>query len=76
MFWKKKKISKSVNKLDKILTWVIVWTAVASMVGLSKTNRWKRFFNSVKSSFSNVFKTSFSFLGKSVVSIVNFFNKK
>ena len=41
MFWKWKKIDSGVKKVDKLVTWIIMWWAVASIFGLSKTKKWK-----------------------------------
>lgn len=42
MFGKKK-----VKKIDKLVTGVIIWTAVASIFGLSKTKKWKEVTNEI-----------------------------
>ncbi len=41
MFFRKNKKDSTIKKLDKIITWIIIWWAVASAVWLSKTKKWK-----------------------------------
>lgn len=76
MFFKKKKTEKPKSTVDKLVTWIIIWGAVASMVGLSKTNKWKKITQKVQEQSSNVAKKWFSLLGKSMVWVLSIFNKK
>lgn len=76
MFLKKKKTEKPKSTVDKLVTWIIIWGAVASMVGLSKTNKWKKITQKVQEQSSNVAKKWFSLLGKSMVWVLSIFNKK
>lgn len=46
MFFKKKKNKQ--NKLDKLVTWLIIWWAVAGMVWLSKTDKAKEVIKNIK----------------------------
>jgi len=39
MFLKKKE--KASKKIDKLVTWVIIGSAIASIFGLSKTKKWQ-----------------------------------
>ncbi len=48
MFFKKKEVDKHAKKFDKLITWLIIWWAVASMIGLSKTDKWKEIKENVK----------------------------
>lgn len=41
MFSKNKKINYWAKKVDKIVTWIIIWSAVASIFWLSQTKKWK-----------------------------------
>ena len=57
MFFKKKK-DKAKRKLDSLATWLIIWGAVAWIIGLSKTEKWKKITKSLwqetkKSFFKN-----------------------
>jgi uncharacterized membrane protein len=76
VFFKKKKTEKPKSTVDKLVTWIIIWGAVASMVGLSKTNKWKQITQKVQEQSSNVAKKWFSLLGKSMVWVLSIFNKK
>ncbi len=81
--FKKKTVKIGANKIDKIITWVIVGTAVASMVWFSKTKKWKTITRNVYQKSSNIFKKSwhifkksYSFFWKAMVWTINFFKKK
>lgn len=76
MFFKKKKSDKSKSTVDKLVTWIIIGWAVASMVGLSKTNKWQEITKSIQEKWSWVAKKWFSLLGKSMVWVLSIFNKK
>lgn len=41
-------MKKSAKKIDKIVTWLIIWTAIASMIWLSQTKKWKEITNDLK----------------------------
>lgn len=56
MFFKKKEVNKHAKKFDKLITWLIIWWAVASMVGLSKTNKWKEITENIKTEWVEVVK--------------------
>lgn len=49
MFGKWKKIDSWVKKVDKLVTWIIIWGAVAGLLWLSQTKKWKE----ITSSFSS-----------------------
>ena len=51
----KKKKGKALNKIDKLVTGVIIWSAIASIFGLSKTQKWKKITNKVSTKSKNVF---------------------
>lgn len=76
MIFTKKWVSSSANKIDKLITWVIVWTAVASMIWLSQTKKWKKVANSLKDESVKIYKKSYWLFWKCLVSTVNFFKKK
>jgi hypothetical protein len=76
VFFKKKKSDKSKSTVDKLVTWIIIGWAVASMVGLSKTNKWQEITKSIQEKWSWVAKKGFSLLGKSMVWVLSIFNKK
>jgi len=77
MFFKKKdKIKKHAKKFDRLVTWLIIWWAVASIVWLSKTNKWKEITKNIKSEWSNIAKKWYNIFWKCLVWVVKFFNKK
>lgn len=76
MFFRKKKVHDSAKKFDKLITWLIIWWAVASMVWLSKTNKWKEITKNIKTKWSWVLKKWVSWVGQVLAWTVNFFTKK
>lgn len=56
MFFKKKEVNKHAKKIDKLITWLIIGWAVASMIGLSKTDKWKEITKNVKKEWEIVVK--------------------
>lgn len=48
MFFRKKKSSHT-KKIDKLVTGLIIGWAVAWMIGLSQTEKWKEVINNIKS---------------------------
>lgn len=67
---------KADKKIDKLVTWLIIWWAVASMVGLSKTKKWKKITDKVSHQTGEYAKKSVWILGKTMVGILSIFNKK
>jgi len=47
MFWRKK-LTSGASKLDKIVTWIIIGSAVASIFWLSQTKKGKQITSDVK----------------------------
>ena len=76
MFFKKNKVKNSAKKMDKVITWLIVGTAVASMVWLSRTDKWKEVTSNVKKWIKSWYDKWKSAFGKSLVKIINFFKRK
>lgn len=75
MFFRKK-VHKSANKIDKIVTWVIIWTAVASIVWLSQTKKWKEVTNDLKQKSNWFFWSIKKMYWKSMIFFINIFSKK
>jgi hypothetical protein len=77
-FWKSKKDKKSnpVNKIDAIVTSLIIGGAVASIFWLSKTKWWKKITRLVLNESKNTVKSSYSFFWKIIAWFVSLFNKK
>ncbi|MDD3145434.1 MAG: hypothetical protein PHV23_04965 [Candidatus Gracilibacteria bacterium] len=76
MFFKRKNVSAGAKKIDKVITGLIIGTAVASMIGLSKTNKGKEVTENIKKESVGAFKKGYSIFGKGLVGIIKFFNKK
>jgi hypothetical protein len=76
VFFKKKNWLNPTKKIDKLVTGLIIWWAVASMVGLSKTNKWKEISKNIWEKSTSIAKKTFSILGKSMVWVLSIFTKK
>jgi hypothetical protein len=74
MFWKKEE--KITKKVDKIITGLVIWTAIASMIWLSKTDKWKKVTENVKTAAKDSYDKWKSLFWKGLVAIINFFKKK
>lgn len=76
MIFKRKRVEESAKKFDKIITWVIVWTAVASMIWLSQTKKGKKVSQNIKQESFKVYKKSYGLFWKVLIWTINFFKKK
>lgn len=83
MFLKKKEVDKHAKKIDKLITWLIIWWAVASMIGLSKTDKWKEITKNLKKEstiavkeWSKIAKKWYKIFWKVLVWTLKIFNKK
>lgn len=83
MFLRKKEVNKHAKKIDKLITWLIIGGAVASMVGLSKTDKWKEITENVKVEWTKVVwewtkiaKKWYKIFWKVLVGTLKIFNKK
>ena len=75
-FRKKEKIERQAKKFDKLITGLIIGSAVASMIWLSKTNKWKEITENIKRESVNVAKKWYSIFWRVLVWVVKVFNKK
>lgn len=75
MFFRKK-VKKWAGKIDKIVTWVIIWTAVASIVWLSQTKKWKEVTNEIKEKSTWIFSKVKKMYWKSMIFVLKLFNRK
>lgn len=75
MFWKKR-VKDWAKKVDKVVTSLIVWTAVASMIWLSRTKKWKEVTKKMSKWVKSWYTKSKSAFGTCLVKIINFFKKK
>lgn len=76
MFFRKKEVEKQAKKIDKLITWLIIWWAVASMIGMSKTSKWKKITDNVKKEWSSLWKKWLKLFWKVLVWVLKVFNKK
>jgi hypothetical protein len=76
VFFKRKNKESHAQKFDKLITWLIVWWAVASMVGLSQTNKWKEVKKVVFSKWKTVWKTGLKIFWKCLIWVLKIFNNK
>jgi hypothetical protein len=76
VFFRKKKVEDHAKKFDKLITWLIIWWAVASMIGLSKTNKWKEITENVKAEWSKVVNKWYKLFWKALLWALRIFNKK
>lgn len=76
MFFKKKKSLSPSKKIDKLVTGIIIWWAVASMIGLSKTDKWKKISKDIWEKSSSVAKKALWVVWKWMVWVLSIFNKK
>lgn len=83
MFFRKKEVDKHAKKIDKLITWLIIWWAVASMIGLSKTDKWKEIKENVKTEWTKVIKEGksiakkwYKIFWKVLVGAIKVINKK
>ncbi len=75
MFFKKKK-DKAKRKLDSLATWLIIWGAVAWVIGLSKTEKWKKITKSLWQETKKAFSKTHNIFWKIIVSILDNIIKK
>jgi hypothetical protein len=76
MFFKKKGVKNQAKKFDKLITWLIIGWAVASMVWISKTSRWKKITNNFKNLWKNIFWKWHMIFWKMTLKVLNIFSKK
>ena len=80
MFKKSKNLDRWVKKVDKLVTWIIIWSAVASIIWASQTDKWKEVTKDLKSKLIPIWhktsKKAFSIFWKVIAFIVWIFSKK
>ena len=76
MFFRKKKVEDHAKKFDKLITWLIIGWAVASMIGLSKTDKWQEIKENVKEEWSKAAQKWYKLFWKVLVGALKIFNKK
>jgi len=83
IFWRKNKNESRLKKVDWLVTWVIIAWALAWIVWLSKTKKWKEVVWNIKEkNKGNIKKTRqffwkwYELLWKTIAKWVSIFNKK
>ena len=79
MFFRKKNekwTKEESNNLDKLVTWLIIWWAAASILWLTKTKKWKEITSWIKSNYLSFFKKWYGLFWKWLVKVISIFNKK
>ncbi len=71
MFLKKKKKETTI-KIDKLVTWFIIGWAVAWLIGLSKTKKWKEITRKVTRNSKSIFWKTKANLWKIMIKIIKF----
>jgi hypothetical protein len=71
-----KKVKKSARKVDKVITWLIIGTAIASMIWLSRTNKGREITNNVKTWVIEWYGKWKNVFWKFLVAIIKFFKRK
>ncbi len=75
MFFRKKK-EKATKKIDKLVTGFIIGWAVAWMIGLSQTKKWKEITKDLEIKSKNIFEKTHSLFWKTMIKVLKIFNKK
>ena len=75
MFFRKKK-EKATKKIDKLVTGFIIGGAVAWMIGLSQTKKWKEVTKEITEKSESIFKKTHGLFWKSMIKIIKIFKNK
>jgi len=73
---KKPKIKKHAKNLDKLVTWMIIGWAIASVIWLSKTNKWKKVTKEVVKEWTNIARKWYSIFWKILISFFKIISPK
>jgi len=79
MFFIKKEENKTTKKLDRIVTWLIIWWAVAwtiGFIGLSKTEKAKQIKEKIKTDWPSILKQTHDILWWVLVKALSLFDNK
>ncbi|MBW7954690.1 hypothetical protein H3C61_02670 [Candidatus Gracilibacteria bacterium] len=80
MFKKSKNLDRGVKKVDKLVTGIIIGSAIASIIGASQTDKGKEVTKDLKNKIipigNKTSKKAFSIFGKFIAFIVGIFSKK
>ena len=76
MFFKKKEVKNHAKNFDKLITWLIIGWAVASMIWISNTKKGKEVTESVKKSWSGIIQKGYKIFWKILLGGIKIFTKK
>jgi len=72
----KKTVKKGMGGMDKLVTGIIIWGAAASIFGLSRTKKWRKFWEKAIDSGEQTAKKWITIFGKVTVKLLDLFQKK
>lgn len=72
----KKTVKKSMWWMDKLITWIIIWWAAASIFGLSRTKKGKKIWEKWLDLGETIAKKTFCGFWKITVKCISLFSKK
>ncbi len=78
MFFKKskKKVKEGMSDMDKIVTWIIIGGAAASIFGMSRNEKGKKKLSKWVNIWGNILKYTITKFWKFTVKTISFFQKK
>ena len=77
MFFRKKdSIKNHAKSIDKLVTGLIIGWAIASMIGLSKTDKLKEIKENITTEGYNIVKKGYKLFWQVLVKIISIFSKK
>ena len=76
MFLKKKEVKDHAKKFDKLITWLIIGWAVASMIWISNTKKGKEVTENVKKTSSGIVQKWYNVFWKILLWGIKIFTKK
>ena len=72
-----KLIKRQAKNMDKLVTWMILWWAIASLFWVAtKTKKWKQITNKVSDIWKAQAKKWVSLFGKGLVKVIDLLSKK
>ncbi len=72
----KKTVKKGMWTVDKLVTGIIIGGAAASIFGLSRTKKWKKFWSKTLDTTEKCAKTGVNTFWKITVKLISIFQKK
>lgn len=78
MFFKKgkKRVKEGMSDMDKLITWMVIGGAAASIFGLSRSAKWKKKLSKTVNTWGNILKKAITEFWKVTVKTISLFQKK